>query len=70
MDGHAMRSIVAAAALLAAASFVAMATWIDKEVLKLIELWGDDTVQAQLEGRHRHIKVYAKNLKRYDERWL
>ena len=51
---------VAAAALLAAASFAAMVTCIDEEVHKLIKLWGDDTVQAQLEGCHRNIQVYER----------
>ena len=37
-----------------------MATaWSDNEVLKLLEAWGDENIQAQLEGSTRNIKVCA-----------
>ena len=37
-----------------------MATaWSDIEVLKLLEAWGDENIQAQLDGSTRNIKVYA-----------
>lgn len=34
-------------------------TWSDNEVLKLLEVWGDENIQAQLDGSTRNIKVYA-----------
>jgi len=27
-----------------------MASWTDEETLKLLELWGEDSIQAELEG--------------------
>ena len=35
-------------------------TWKDEEVYKLIEIWGDDIIQAQLEGCKRNKEVYEK----------
>ena len=35
-------------------------SWTDEEVFKLIELWGDDTIQAKLEGCKRNKDVYEK----------
>ena len=35
-------------------------TWIDEETLKLIELWGDEQIQALLEGCTRNRHVYEK----------
>ena len=34
--------------------------WDDNEVLAFIEIWSDETIQAQLEGRKRNTKVYEK----------
>ena len=34
-------------------------TWIE-ETLKLIELWGEDTVQAQINGCKRNAQVFEK----------
>jgi len=35
-------------------------TWNKEETLRLIEIWGDDRIQAQLEGAHRNRNVYMK----------
>ena len=37
-----------------------MATWSKEETLKLIEIWGDDRIQSQLEGVHRNQDVFNK----------
>ena len=37
-----------------------MATWSKEETLRLMEIWGDDRIQAQLEGTHRNNDVYTK----------
>ncbi|XP_065895990.1 myb/SANT-like DNA-binding domain-containing protein 7 [Dysidea avara] len=37
-----------------------MASWSDKEVLKLIEIWGEQTIQEQLEGCKRNREVFDK----------
>ena len=37
-----------------------MAAWADQEVLKLVELWGEDSVQEQLEGCKRNSQVYDR----------
>ena len=38
-----------------------MATvWSDAETLKLIEVWGEDTIQAMLEGSKRNKDIYKK----------
>ena len=37
-----------------------MAVWADQEVLKLVELWGEDSVQEQLEGCKRNSQVYHR----------
>jgi len=34
--------------------------WQDEEVYKLIELWGDDVIQSQLEGCKHNREVYEK----------
>ena len=40
---------------------VAMAsTWSERETSKLIDLWGDDVIQAQLEGYKRNREVFEK----------
>ena len=30
-------------------------TWSNKEMIKLIELWSEDSIQAQLEGLKRNV---------------
>ena len=41
--------------------FAAMAsTWNKEETLKLIEIWGDGVMQAQLEGCKHNQEVYDK----------
>ena len=37
-----------------------MATWSKEETLRLIEIWGDDRIQAQLGGVHRNQEVFTK----------
>ena len=37
-----------------------MATWSKEETLRLIEIRGDDRIQAQLEGVHRNKDVFTK----------
>ena len=37
-----------------------MVTWSDNEVLQLISFWGEEGVQAQLEGSKRNKHVYEK----------
>ena len=34
--------------------------WSEEETLKLIEIWGEDSVQAELEGCKRNKQVYEK----------
>ena len=34
--------------------------WSEEEVMKLIELWGEDSVQAQLEGSKRNSQIFDK----------
>ena len=34
--------------------------WTEEETLKLIELWGEDNVQAQLEGCKRNAQVFER----------
>ena len=34
--------------------------WKDEEVWKLVEIWGDDTIQAALEGCKRNKQVYER----------
>ena len=50
-------------------------TWSDKEMFKLIEIWGDATVQEQLEGCKKNHEVYEKIAKLmceegYDRTWI
>ena len=35
-------------------------TWNKEETLRLIEIWGDNRIQAQLEWAHRNRNVYMK----------
>lgn len=37
-----------------------MAVWTDEETLKLLDLWGEDSIQAMLEGSRRNKDVFAK----------
>ena len=37
-----------------------MALWRDEETLNLIEVWGEDNIQAQLEGCKQNAQVFAK----------
>ena len=39
---------------------MASGNWSDEETFKLIELWGDDRILAQLEGCKRNKEVYKK----------
>ena len=39
---------------------MASGNWSDEETFKLIELWGDDRIQIQLEGCKRNKEVYKK----------
>ena len=41
--------------------------WSKEETLKLISIWSDDTVQAQLEGCRRNSDVYRKIAKELTE---
>ena len=35
-------------------------TWTDEEIIKLIQIWGEEEIQAQLEGCTRNMHVYEK----------
>ena len=37
-----------------------MAVWSEEETLKLIEIWGEDSIQAMLEGSKRNKDVFNK----------
>ena len=37
-----------------------MAAWSDDETMKLIELWGEDSIQRLFECSHRNKDVYEK----------
>jgi len=37
-----------------------MSAWTDEEVMKLIQVWGKDAIQAQLEGCKHNKEVYTK----------
>ena len=37
-----------------------MAAWTDSEIYKLIDIWGDQTIQEQLEGCRRNREVFEK----------
>lgn len=52
--------VALAIALLSPCTSPEMATWSKEETLRLIEIWGDDRIQAQLEGTHRNKDVYTK----------
>ena len=39
---------------------MAVANWSDSEVITLIELWGEEGIQEQLEGAKRSKHVYEK----------
>ena len=44
-----------------------MSAWTDEEVVKLIEIWGEDTIQAQMEGCKHNKEVYTKVSKEMKE---
>ena len=44
-----------------------MAYWCDKETFKLIELWGEDKIQAQLEGCKRYKEVFVAISRKMEE---
>ena len=37
-----------------------VAVWSDVEVFKLVEIWGEEEIQALLEGCTRNKQVYEK----------
>ena len=37
-----------------------MAQWTDAETFELIELWGDETIQEELEGCKKNSQIYEK----------
>ena len=37
-----------------------MAVWNEEETLKLIEIWGEDSIQAMLEGSKRNKNIFNK----------
>ena len=39
---------------------MASCIWTDEETLKLVEIWGDDAIQAMLEGSRRNKDVFKK----------
>ena len=41
--------------------------WSDDETVKLVEIWGDDAIQAQLEGCRRNKSVYERIAKEMTE---
>ena len=41
--------------------------WIDEECHKLLELWGEDSIQAQLEGFTRNNHIYEKIAKSMED---
>ena len=43
------------------------ATWSKEEILKLIEVWGDDTIQAQLQDCTRNQKIFEKVARELNE---
>ena len=43
-----------------AACGAAVCVWTDEEILKLIEIWGDEAIQAMLEGSRRNKDVFVK----------
>ena len=49
---------------------MAMATWSDTEVINLIELWGEEGIQQQLEGEKRNKHVYDKLAKELQKKGI
>ena len=39
---------------------MASCVWTNKETLKLVEIWGDNVIQAVVEGSRRNKDVYIK----------
>lgn len=44
-----------------------MATWSKVETMKLIEVWGEESIQSQLEGCSRNKHIYEKISKKLEE---
>ena len=47
---------------------MASCTWSDEETFVLIEIWGEDSIQAMLEGTRRNKDVFVKISKAIEER--
>ena len=47
---------------------MASCTWSDEETFVLIEIWGEDSIQAMLEGTRRNKDVFVKIAKAIEER--
>ena len=45
-------------------------TWSRDEILKLIEVWGDDNIQAQLNGCKRNQDIFDKISSALLEAWF
>uniref|UniRef100_A0A1X7UGS9 Myb/SANT-like DNA-binding domain-containing protein n=1 Tax=Amphimedon queenslandica TaxID=400682 RepID=A0A1X7UGS9_AMPQE len=44
-----------------------MATWSKVETMKLIEVWGEESIQSQLERCSRNKHIYEKISKKLEE---
>ena len=44
-----------------------MVYWTDEETFKLIEMWGEDSIQSQLESCKRNKDVYMKISRKLNE---
>ena len=51
-----------------AGAAMASCTWSDEETFVLIEIWGEDSIQAMLEGTRRNKDVFVKIAKAIEER--
>ena len=47
---------------------MASCTWSDEETFVLIEIWGEDSIQAMLEGTRRNKDVFVKIAKAIEKR--
>ena len=47
--------------------FSKMSSWTDEEIMKLVEIWGEDAIQVQLEGCKHNKEVYTKISKEMKE---
>ena len=43
-----------------AACGAAVCVWTNEEIVKLIDIWGDEAIQAMLEGSRRNKDVFVK----------